>query len=361
MNSKERVLAAIDHKEPDRVPLDECFRLDLWQNLRSFYGVVDNIRVMDKLGIDIYNIYMLPPSVFMKKATTLSMMPWNPVIPLGHGLYRDEWNVVYKLGATGDFVHVVRRPLEDSDALSSYELPNVDADGRFDTAEQEIKNNRGFAIAAFMQMTYFELAAHYLRGFEKFIHDMYTNPAVANNLLDTILKFRIAEAKRFVEMGVDIVKLGDDIGTQTGMMINPNVWREFLKGRTEQLVRMLKKNGILVFYHSDGDVREVIPDLIEIGVDILNPIQPDCMDPAEIKKHYGDKLTLHGGISVQETLPFGSEEEVAQEVARRIRDCGYGGGYILAPSNRITPDVTLRNVVAVYESAKNLGKYPLKL
>jgi uroporphyrinogen decarboxylase len=361
MNSRERVLAAIEHREPDRVPLDECFRLDLWKNLRSFYGVVDNIHVMNKLGIDIYNTCMFPPSQFMKKAITLSMMPWNPVVPLGQGLYRDEWNVVYKLGATGDFVHVVGRPLDDSDAFNSYEFPDLDADGRFDRAEKDVKNNKGFAIAAFMQMTFFEFAAQFLRGFEKFIHDMYTNPTFANNLLDTILKFRMAQAKRFVEMGVDIVRLGDDIGMQTGMMIGPKVWREFLKGRVEQVARISKKNGVAVLYHSDGDIREVIPDLIEIGVDILDPIQPDCMNPAEIKEHYGDKLTLHGGISVQETLPFGSEETVGQEAARRIKDCGFGGGYILAPSNRITPDVPLRNVVALYETAKNLGKYPLKL
>jgi uroporphyrinogen decarboxylase len=363
MKPKERVLTTLEHREPDRVPLDECFRLDLWKTLRSFFGVKQNHHAMKKLGIDIYNVYMNPPTKFMKKAVTLSMMPWNPVIPLEGGLYKDEWGTIYKLGTTGDFFHIVSPPLQDVDSLDSYAFPDVNADGRFDEAERLTKRlNEEFAVAAYMQMTLFEKAAQYLRGFNKFVHDLYVNPRFANGLLDKLLQFRTEEGKRFVEMGVDIVKLGDDIGTQTGMMINPDIWRKYFKPRMKILIKKLKKKSVYVYYHSDGDIRQVIPDLIEIGVDIVNPIQPDCMDPAEIKRLYGDKLTLHGTISVQETLPFGSEEDVTSEVKKRIKECGYGGGFIIAPSNRITPDVPLKNVLTLYEATKRFGiYYPLNL
>lgn len=360
MKPRKRVLTTLEHKEPDRVPLDECFRLGLWENLKSFFRVKQNHHVMKNLGVDIYNVYMTPPIKFMKKAMTLTMMPWNPVIPIKGDLYKDEWGVIYKLGSTDDFFRVVRSPLKDIDSLDSYVFPDINHDGRFDEAERLTKKlSKEFAIAGYMQMTLFETIAQYLRGFNNFIRDLYVNSSFANNLLDKLLGLRIEEGKRFAEIGVDMVKLGDDVGMQTGMMISPNMWRKYFKPRMEKLIEALKRKGVYVYYHSDGNIRQIIPDLIEIGVDVLNPIQPECMEPAEIKRLYGDKLTLHGTISVQETLPFGSEEDVAGEVKKRIKTCGRGGGFIIAPSNRITPDVPLKNVLTLYESVKRFGRYPL--
>ena len=358
MKAKERVLTALEHREPDRIPLDECFRLDLWETLKSFFRVKENHQVMKKLGIDIYNVFMFPPADFMKKATVLSMMPWNPVIPLKGGLYKDEWGTIYKLGVTGEFFHIVYAPLQDVDSLDDYTFPDIDSEGRFDEAEKLIKKlGEEFAMAGYMQMTLLEKAAQYLRGFSKFIHDLYVNPSFANRLLDKLLEFRIEEGKRFAEIGVDIIKLGDDIGAQTGMMINPELWRKYFKPRMKKLIKELKKKGVYVFYHSDGDIREVIPDLIEIGVDILNPIQPDCMDPAEIKRLYGDKLTLSGTISVQETLVYGTPESIKKKVIEIIRTCGKGGGLIISPSNQALPDVKVENFLAVYETVKKFGWY----
>jgi uroporphyrinogen decarboxylase len=187
---------------------------------------------------------------------------------------------------------------------------------------------------------------------------MYMNPQFVNTLLDKILEFRIEQAKRFLEIGVDVICLADDIGVQKGMMIPPELWRKYLKPRMQRLIHEVKAKGsVKVFYHSDGYIEPVIPDLIEIGVDVLNPIQPECMSPAEIKKKYGNKLTLHGTISVQETLSRGSLEDVRNEVLERIRTCSEGGGFVLSPSNRITPDISLEKVLAVYETAKKHGGY----
>ena len=113
-------------------------------------------------------------------------------------------------------------------------------------------------------------------------------------------------------------------------------------------------------YHSDGIIEPIIPDLIEMGVDILNPIQPECMDPAKIKVKYGDKVTLHGTISIQKTLPYGEIAEVKEEVKERIATCGYDGGLVLSPSNQVLIDTKVENFLALYETAKKYGKYPLR-
>lgn len=360
MKARERVLTAIEHKEPDRVPLDVWFRTSLWKSIKNHFGVTDEGAVRKKLGVDFYEVVMNGPAEFEKRGVLLDMMPWSSVIPLPGGLYKDEWGVTYEIGATGDFYHIVDHPLQHMESLDDYAFPDISADGRFEEAERLTKE-RGdeFAIEALMTMGLFD-TSWYLRGYERFIHDLYSNSTLVDRLLDKLLEFRIAQGERFVEMGADIIKLGDDIGMQTGMMINPSIWRRYFKPRLKTLIEALKSKGsVYVFYHSDGDIRQVIPDLIEIGVDILNPVQPECMDPAEIKQTYGEKLTLHGTISLQVTLPSGSREDIIEEVRTRIETCGHNGGLIIAPSNRTTPDVPLRNILAMYEAGRKLGKYPI--
>jgi uroporphyrinogen decarboxylase len=364
MKPKERVLTAVEHKEPDRVPLDDFYRESLWKSIKIHYGVTDEVAVRKKLGVDFFDVTMNAPAEFRKRAThpaNMPNMPYNTVISLPDGLYQDEWEITYKVGATGEFWHFVDHPLRDLESLEDYTFPDINAEGRFEEAERlSEKWGEEFAIAPWLNWGFFQMS-WFLRGYEKFIHDLYTNPRFVDSLLDKILEFRIGQGKRFVEMGVDIVRIGDDIGVQTGMMINPNLWRKYFKPRLEKLIKTLKaKRRVYIFYHSDGNIRQVIPDLIEIGVDILNPIQPECMNPSDIKQRYGDKLTLHGTISLQKTLSFGSMEEVAEEVRKRIETCGQNGGLIIAPSNGITPDVPFENVLTMYEATKKYGRYPLR-
>ncbi|MEM2455529.1 MAG: uroporphyrinogen decarboxylase family protein [Candidatus Bathyarchaeia archaeon] len=147
-----------------------------------------------------------------------------------------------------------------------------------------------------------------------------------------------------------------------GMLIHPNLWRKYFKPRMKALINELKKHGdIYIWYHSDGNIKPIIPDLIEIGVNILNPIQPDCMNLAEMKMEYGDKITLWGGLSVQETLPYGTPEKVKEKVKRTIDICAPGGGFVLGTSNNITQDTLIENFFAIYEAARKYGRYPLKI
>ena len=194
---------------------------------------------------------------------------------------------------------------------------------------------------------------------EKLMTDFYTNPQFVERLFDIITNLRIIMARRFVEAGVDVLRLGDDVGAQKGMLISPKIWRRFLKPRLAKIIEEARKirENIPIFYHSDGNVREIIPELIEIGVTILNPVQPECMDPVEIKRKYGDRLALWGTIGTQSTLPFGTPEEVKITVARMCKEVGKGGGFVISPTHSINADVPWENIVAFYEAVEEFGVY----
>lgn len=142
---------------------------------------------------------------------------------------------------------------------------------------------------------------------------------------------------------------------QKSMIMAPEIWRKYFKPRLKMLIDESRKDNksIYWFFHSDGYIEPVIPDLVEIGFDIINPIQPESMDPVEIKKKYGDKITLHGTISLQKTLPFGTVTDVREEVLSRVEKCGYNGGLVLAPANVVTPDVPIENILTLYQTARD--------
>lgn len=166
-------------------------------------------------------------------------------------------------------------------------------------------------------------------------------------------------------MGVDIVLTGDDFGTQRGMLIYPQIWRRIFKPRYARVFRELKElnPAIKIAYHSCGSIVPIIPDLIEIGLDILNPLQPRAagMDGKILKKKYGDRLSFFGAIDEQKVLPFKSPEEVKEEVRVKISDLAPGGGYILAPAHNIQPDTPLENIFAMYEAVNEHGRYPIQI
>ena len=218
-----------------------------------------------------------------------------------------------------------------------------------------LKENDLIAVA-FMQMTIFEVA-WYLRGMENLLIDMVCNQEMAEVLLDEITEIRMGMAEKYARYGIDILMLGDDVSSQQDMIMDPGLWRRFLKPRLAKVIASAKAANpdILIFYHGDGNLQKIIPDLIEIGVEILNPVQPECMDPILIKKLYGDKLTLWGTLGTQTTLPFGTPEEVKQKCKELIETVGKGGGLLLAPTHTIEPEVPWENIQAFIDAAKEYG------
>jgi uroporphyrinogen decarboxylase len=175
---------------------------------------------------------------------------------------------------------------------------------------------------------------------------------MAETLLERITKLRIFQAQTYAQVGVDILALGDDIAMQRGMIMSPRMWRKWFKPRLIRVIDAARavNPDILVWYHTDGDCRVVIPELIEAGVDILNPVQPECLDPAEIKSLYGDRLAFSGTIGTQTTMPFGTPKEVKAVIKERIATVGRGGGLLLAPTHVLEPDVPWENVLAFIEA-----------
>lgn len=189
--------------------------------------------------------------------------------------------------------------------------------------------------------------------------DIMTEPATSNFLLDRITDIVAGSARHLARADIDLLILGDDIAMQTGMLMSLDMWRENFKPRLKRVIQAAKevKPDIHVFYHSDGNVWDAIPDLIEAGIDVLNPVQPECMDPAQVKREFGDRLSFFGTISVQKTMPFGTPDDVRAEVKLRMETVGRNGGLLLAPSHVLQPDTPWENIVAFFNAIEEFGYY----
>jgi uroporphyrinogen-III decarboxylase len=184
-----------------------------------------------------------------------------------------------------------------------------------------------------------------LRGYERLMSDMALNPDLAERILEIPYRFHLAAARRLVEMGADMIWIGDDFGAQNAMLISPRMWRTFFKLRMANFIAELKAINpeVKIAYHSDGNIYPIIPDLIEIGLDVLNPIQPACMNPAQLKRDFGEHLCVWGSIDEQHTLPFGTPAMVQAEVLDRLHTIGINGGLILGPTHHVQLDTPLEN------------------
>jgi uroporphyrinogen-III decarboxylase len=191
-----------------------------------------------------------------------------------------------------------------------------------------------------------------LRGFEQMFIDFVENPEIVETIFDLTMSYHLTIAKNLVNKGVDMIWIGDDVGGQNRMLISPQAWRKFFKTRMAFFISSLKEinPSVKIAYHSDGFIIPIINELIEIGIDILNPIQPASMNPVEVKKIAGEKLCLWGTIDEQHTLPFSDPQSVRNEIAERIKTVGRKGGLILSPTHNIQLDTPLENYFAMIDA-----------
>lgn len=182
---------------------------------------------------------------------------------------------------------------------------------------------------------------------------------MATILLDKITNIRCSMTHHYAESGADILNLGDDVGTQKKMLISPETWRSWFKPRLKKVIESARKinSGILVYYHSDGYIEPIISDLIDVGIDILNPVQPESMGPAKIKEQYGGRLAFFGTIGIQTTMPHGTPEDVKKEVKTRIETVGKEGELLIALTHVLEPDVSWENILAFFDAVEEYGKY----
>jgi uroporphyrinogen decarboxylase len=275
--------------------------------------------------------------------------------------YTDEWGIGWKPCAyetpfgQGVYTEMATHPLADDNAIDGYQPPNPDRPELYLEAKNLLaRHGAEYYIVGVTVTTIFE-TAWALRGLSQLMMDFVSDPDLADRILEIPYQYHLAAARHLVRMGVDMIWIGDDVGTQRGMMISPAQWRKFLKPRMAHFIAELKAINprVKVAYHCDGDLRMIIPELIEIGLDVLNPIQPACMDPGEIKRMYGDRLCFWGSLDEQHTLPFGTQNDVRQEVLARLRTIGRNGGLIIGPTHHIQLDTPMENFLAMVGTIVN--------
>jgi uroporphyrinogen decarboxylase len=381
MNSRERLLAALNHKTPDRVPLDlggtalSSISISAYENLKSYLGIRSETRVMSpifltaypdeeiikRFGIDVKMVTAKPAANFK-----LQISPSGRIV--------DEWGIVYQKheGAQTNFIVENESPLHrvsTKEEIERYAWPDPSDSSRYRGLREMARGYRdeGFGVVVttpLMVMTY----TQWLRGLEQFMLDTVLNPNLLEYMMDKILEILMEMTRLLLEEvkpNVDVILISDDLSHQGGLMYSPEMYRKLFKPRHRAIVEFLKKHGggAKILYHCCGAAKPLLSDLVEIGIDAYNPVQVSAAgmdDTRELKKEFGKDLTFWGGIDTQRVMPFGRPEDVWKEVKRRIEDLGPDGGFVLAAVQNIRPEVRPENICALFEAALEFGQYPLK-
>jgi uroporphyrinogen decarboxylase len=375
MTPRQRVLASLNHEEPDRVPLDlgglaTTIETVPYNELKKHLGITSETKlflrdhvdpaeeVLDRFGIDTRYVRLKAPKNFK-----IHMDPDNS--------YVDEWGTRWKKPESSLYYDPADWPLKDAtiEDLETYSWPDPHDPGRTEGLREEVKwlrENTDYAIIAdIVVLGIFESASVCLRGIERLMMDLILDKAFARALFDKLADLHIEFLRHYLDaVGeyIDVIMVSDDLGGEHGPLISPELYREMIKPAQKKLWQFIKNyTEARLFLHSCGSIYEFIPDLIEMGVDILNPIQVTAkdMDTKRLKEEFGDKVTFWGGIDTQRVLPFGSPEDVEREVKTRIADLGPGGGYILTAVHNIQAGVSPENISMMYDAARKYGRYPI--
>jgi uroporphyrinogen decarboxylase len=276
-------------------------------------------------------------------------LPFYPLEPAVRWLAPDRY--VDAFGSTwrrGAFPHLERWPLTEP-SLAGYQFPDLLDEEYFrGVPEFRAQHTRHFTFCGLLHGFFDRGWA--LRGMENFLADLVTAPAFVEALFERLTDLYTRLVDRIARLGFDGLRFGDDWGFQRGVLIGAARWRRQVKPGLQRIFSRARLHGLTVMVHADGDVTELIPDLIEMGVQILNPVQPEAMDQVTIKRRYGRQLCLNGGVSTQHTLPYGTPDDVRREVLACRRVLGQGGGYVLSPAKAILPDVPLENAAALLDA-----------
>ena len=331
LSPRERCIRSILLEDPDRIPLNLNIRPEPYRRLKEALGIKDDnyegrLKVNRILGVDTVSSGLSLRSKYLPQNVEIKEGPYGPAYTAGfRGRFevrKDIWGIcsIWAPNRTYTYTYV-EHPLKNMD-LDDYEWPEVDEE----SVNHVRKVRRRFEdYCLYGSVTHLWEIVWQLTGFQEMMKMMFSAPAIVDKIISKLHRIRMEEASILCEIGVDVITDGDDVGMQRGMMMSPQMWRRFLKPKYAELIKLCHKKGAFFLFHSDGWIEPIIPDLIEIGVDILNPVQPECMDPTKLKELYGDKICFEGTIGVQSTLPFGKPEDVAREVKDRIFNLGPTG------------------------------------
>jgi uroporphyrinogen decarboxylase len=330
LTPRERIWQSIRHQQPDLVPWHIACTVPTRQKLEGYYGTSDLDLVLDQHIVK-YRV----------------RLPYTEIYP---DFFQDEFGVVWNRTIDKDIGNVKDHLLKER-RLKGFNFPDPHDPRRLAPLPAFIAANPNRFRLLSVSFSMFE-RAWILRGMENLMVDMLEAPTFVDELMDTILDYDLGILEDALRCDIDGVVFGDDWGQQSGLIFGPRLWRRFIKPRMAKLFQTTHAAGKAVFLHCCGKVQELFPELIEIGLDVFNPFQPEVMNPYDIKKQFGERLCFYGGVSIQKLLPFGSPVQIQSEVKRLKQEIGRGGGFILAPSHDMPGDIPLENLLALIEAAR---------
>jgi uroporphyrinogen decarboxylase len=340
MNRREIVQETLLHKRCDVVPHNVDFTRDMREKLRKHLGLKKPEDVGEALGN-----YCAQLNVGSVTGPSEGIIDEIYPTKIGPDTARDDWGVVWRYEAGDDIGVVVDPPLREP-SLAGFTPPRPAPRAKY--LEAFCQNNADRFRLVSLSSPIFQ-RAWFLRGFENFMADMALNEDFVHELVEVIMAYTTEVVAEAISYDIDAFFLMDDWGQQENLLISPAMWRKYFKPGMEKLFRMVKNRGLYLFFHSCGDIQCLIPELIEMGLDVLNPFQPEVMDVYEIKRKYGDRLSFYGGVSTQKLLPYGTIGEVEADIREKLRLLGKKGGYILAPAHAVQSDVPMENILKLVE------------
>lgn len=346
MTPRERILAAVDHKLVDQFPTDIWATPEVWEKLKKHFKTEDTIEIYDRLGID--GIIGIGPTYK------------GPPLRKEDDYFENEWGMGYsrQIYETGTYFEQTHFPLAAIDTivgLENYIWPDPDWYDYESIREQVQKYPDRAIMTGYAAIFYYH---NMLRGLEKSMMDPVLKPEYTHYLIQRIAEvFNKVHERCFKAAGdvIDFTQVTDDFGSQTSLLISPKMFDEFYREPMQTAIDLAKSYQIRVFHHDDGDIRRLLPRLSEMNIDILNPIQWRCgnWDLDWLKDEFGEKLCFHGGVDNQQTLPFGTLEDVIEEVRWLKRTLGKNGtGVIIGPCHNIQANTPVENIIALYQTAK---------
>lgn len=372
---RERVIEALNHREPDRVPFElgsstaSGITIACYENLARHFGIEPTIKVTDRMQ------QLAAPDERILQAFDIDIRPvwlgkpdgWTDEELPGNG-YKDEWGVVRHKPEGSFYYDLTGSPLAGEIALQdvvNHKWPDPDDPGRYRGLVEQVDHLRETTDYALMLNVppAFVHISQYVRGFVDWFMDLKLDKKLAGAIMDAVLDVNLTIALKAISLvgdKVDLIRTSDDIGHQNNLGMSEELYREMIKPRQKRYYQAIHDATLAkVWYHTCGSVYTIIEDLIEVGVDVLNPVQVAAanMDPARLKKEFGSRISFAGAIDTQRVLPFGSPKDVEDEVKRRIEQLAEGGGYILGAVHNIQPDVPPENIVALFEAGKRYGRY----
>lgn len=347
MTPRERVQCIVNRERPDRIPKEAGFTPAVYEIFKKNTGSDDPAGYF---GYDTRGVGFRGPN----SAPDFSQYHTN----LSPGTFTvAEYGTAFVKGSMHHFnrYHFPLRNATSSADLEDYPFPDYTPAYRHAHLESAVESfhQQGYFVDGFCGHI-FETTWQIL-GFEQTFEHFVNNPELVGAVLDRVTENNCYQARRLAEAGVDMLRTGDDVGMQDRLMMRPEVWRQWLKPRLAKEIAAARevRPGLPVWYHSDGDISDIIEDLIEVGVTVLNPIQPECLNLTKLKENYGDRLAFWGTIGTQTVMPFGTPQDVRDAVRQMISL--FAPGLLLAPTHVLEPDVLWENIVALFEAIEEFG------